>query len=126
MPRLWAYADVIERGPDAPVTLKREGPDAMQIRARVEQGQSIVVQESYDPAWQAWSDGRRLRVRPDTIGFMVIDPPPGNAQILLRFATPLENQVGGVLTLLSLLALFGLFVSGVRARRVYQSVSNSR
>ena len=126
MPRLWAYADVIERGPDAPVILTREGTDAMRIQARVEPGQSIVVQESYDPAWQAWSQGRRLRLRPDAIGFMVIEASPGDQPILLRFATPLENQVGRVLTLLTILALLSLFASAVRARRDYQSVSNSR
>ena len=32
----------------------------MVVRARVEPGQSVVVQETYDPAWRAWSGGKRI------------------------------------------------------------------
>jgi hypothetical protein len=41
-------------------TLKREWSDAMEVSARVMAGQSVVVPETYDPAWQAWHGGRRL------------------------------------------------------------------
>lgn len=102
---LGAYADAIEKGPDAPPTLTRDGPDAMLVHARVEPGQSIVVQETYDPAWQATEGGQTLAVRKDIMGFMLIDAPPGNADIRLEFTTPLENRVGRMVTLATLLVL---------------------
>ncbi|HEY2019127.1 MAG TPA: hypothetical protein VGH38_36725, partial [Bryobacteraceae bacterium] len=114
---LQAYVDVIEKGPDAPTSLRREGTDAMRVRARLEPGQSLVVQESYDPAWHAWSGGKALAVRKDAMGFMAIDAPAGNQEITLAFVTPLENQVGRAVTALSLLMVLGLIVFGLRRER---------
>ena len=114
---LRAYADVIERGPDSPATLVRDGTDTMVVRARVESGQSIVVQETYDPAWQAWSGGKQLAVRKDAMGFMVVDTPPGEGEVRLAFVTPFENQAGRGITAITLLALVGLFAGGARRAR---------
>jgi hypothetical protein len=114
---LGAYADVIEKGPDAPPSVERNGTDAMLVRAKVDAGQSIVVQESYDPAWQAWAGGTQLPVRKDAMGFMVVDAPPGDGQIRLQFVTPLENQVGRMVTLLTLLILVGLIAWSARRER---------
>ena len=115
MEYLQAYADVIEKGPDAPVALAREGTDAMNVHADLAPGQSIVVQESYDPAWHAWSNGSALRIRKDAMGFMAIDAPPGHDDIHLAFVTPLENQVGRVLSAISFMAILGLIALGCRA-----------
>jgi hypothetical protein len=52
----------------------------MELQAQLTPGQSIVVQESYDPAWQAWSGGQPLPVRKDAMGFIVIGAPPGDQQ----------------------------------------------
>jgi hypothetical protein len=109
---LQRYVDAIEKGPDAPGTLTRRGTDAMVLRARVEAGQSVLVQESYDTPWRARSEGRELSVRKDTMGFMLIDAPPGDREIELEFVTPLENQVGRVVTGFTLVGLAGLFWMG--------------
>ncbi len=111
---LRAYQDVIEHGPDSPVTLTRNGTDAMHVQARLAPGQSIVVQESYDPAWQASVNGTPLPVRKDAMGFIEIDAPPGDQDISLVFVTPLENRVGRVLTILGLLCVIALLVRGGR------------
>ncbi len=111
---LRAYADVIEKGPDSPVTLTRDGTDAMRVRARLSPGQSIVVQENYDPAWRAWSGGKPLAVRRDAMGFMALDAPAGVEEIALAFATPLENQVGRVLSAIAILVVMALIALGVR------------
>jgi hypothetical protein len=108
---LQAYSDVMEKGPDSPVILSRFSTDAIRLRAHVEAGQSVVVQESYDPAWQAMSDGKPLGIHADVLGMMAIDAPPGDRQIELAFVTPTENVVGrlvAALTLLAVLALLGL------------------
>jgi uncharacterized membrane protein YfhO len=114
---LQAYADVIEKGPDSPVTLARQGTDGMRLHATLAQGQSVVVQESYDPAWHAWSGGNALPIRKDTMGFMEIEAPIGNHDITMAFVTPLENQVGRVLTGISALALLGLVALEIRGER---------
>jgi hypothetical protein len=105
LPSLRAYADAIEKGPEQPITLEHDGPDAMRVRARLSPGQSIVVQESYDPAWHAWSGRVPLRVRKDAMGFMIIDAPPGEQEVRLQFITPLENRVGRVITPMTLLIM---------------------
>jgi len=107
---LRAYVDVIEKGPDAPATLRRDGTDAMHVRARLKPGQSIVVQETYDPAWHAWAGGQPLTVHRDAMGMMAIDPPPGEQNITLAFVTPLENRVGRVVTAAALLVILALIV----------------
>jgi hypothetical protein len=114
---LRAYVDVVEHGPDSPVTLERQGTDAMLLRARLSPGQAVLVQESYDPAWQAWSNGQRLPLHADAMGFMVVEAPPGESQIRLAFVMPFENRVGWVLTAISLLLLAALAAQAVRARK---------
>jgi hypothetical protein len=94
--RLRPYVELVENGPDSPATLDRQGPDAMLLHARLDTGQSLLVQETWDPAWRASVDGRRLAVRKDPMG------------VRLEFAMPLENRVGWGLTVLTLLALAGL------------------
>jgi hypothetical protein len=114
---LQAYVDAIENGPDALPILKRQGTDAMRVRAAVAPGQSIVVQESYDPAWHAWSDGKSLPVYKDAMGMMVIDAPPGDREIAIAFVTPLENRIGRVVTVLTMVVILGLVWLGIRAAR---------
>jgi uncharacterized membrane protein YfhO len=76
-----------------------------------------VVQESWDPAWQAWDGGKQLPLRKDVMGFMVVDAPPGDQEIRLAFVTPLENRIGRLVTLTTFLALAGLVVFSVRWER---------
>ena len=111
---LQAYADVIEKGPESLVTLTRKDTDAMRVHADLAAGQSLVVQESYDPAWHAWAGGKAVPVRKDAMGFMAIDAPPGSQDITLAFVTPLENQAGRVLTAISGVTILGLLGMGIR------------
>ncbi|MEO8594025.1 MAG: hypothetical protein ABI759_11950 [Candidatus Solibacter sp.] len=117
MKRLNAYVDVIEHGPDAPATLQRAGTDAMRAHAKVEPGQSVLVQESYDVAWHATAGGKPVNLRRDPMGMMLLDPPPGEHEIVLTFETPLENLIGRLVTLLTLAAVAALFVVGYRRER---------
>jgi hypothetical protein len=99
------YVDAVENGPDSPVNIDRPSTDAMLLHAKFDTGQSLLVQETWDPAWQASVDGKRLPVHKDAMGFMVVDPPPGDRTVRLEFPMPLENRVGWGLTGLTLLAL---------------------
>ena len=117
MDRLNAYVNVIEHGPDSPATLKRAGSDGMRAHVKVNAGQSVLVQETYDVAWHAWSGGKPVNIRKDVMGLMLVEAPPGEQDLVLEFVTPLENQVGRVVTLLTLAGIIGLFVVGFRRER---------
>jgi uncharacterized membrane protein YfhO len=71
-------------------------------------GQSVWVQESFDYNWRAYSEGRRLPMRPDRLGFMLIDAPPGTREIRLEFPTPLSNLAGRVVSGVSVFAIVTL------------------
>ena len=102
------YTAVIEQEPDASAPSAWEGTDAIRIHARVAPGQSIVVQNTFDPAWHAYVGARELRVRPDPLSFSVIDAPPGDDNIRLVFEMPLENHIGWIFTWLSLAVVASL------------------
>jgi hypothetical protein len=116
MERLRPYVDAIEHGPDVPATLERPNTDQILVHAKRNAGQSVLVQETWDPAWQAWSGDARLGLRKDAMGFMVVDAPPGDGEIRLVFAMPLENRVGWALTGLSLAVLLWLCLRRERIR----------
>lgn len=100
--QLRAYVEALEQGPDSPASTGWLGPRALKIQARVREGESVAVQITYDPWWRAYSDGKRLPVRKDVMGFLRIDPPPGRHDIRLQFETPLENRLGRAVTFMSL------------------------
>ncbi len=45
-----------------------------EIQARIGRDQLIFVQVTYDPGWRAIAGGRRLRIAPDALGMMIIEP----------------------------------------------------
>lgn len=115
---LRAYTTVIEEGPDSPTTTAWSGTDALRVHARVAQGQSILVQVTYDPAWHAYAGGQALPVHKDRVTeFSVIETLPGERDIAFVFETPLENRIGWVLTWLSLAVVAGLVVLDYVRRR---------
>jgi hypothetical protein len=121
---LRAYTRVIEGGPDARTMTSWNGTDTLRVHARVEQGQSVLVQVTYDPAWHAYANHQPLRVERDAgANFSVIDVPPGEHDIRFVFETPLENRVGWLLAGLSGLAVVGLTVIGYRRDQAVDSVS---
>jgi hypothetical protein len=113
--RLKAYVDVVEHGPDSRAEVIRLSSNRMRIRARVEPGQSVLVQESFDPAWRAEAGGKSVPIRADGMGFLVLDAPAGNDDIDLHFDLPLENRVGRGITLVTLAILIVLIVRPRRA-----------
>ena len=91
------YVATMEKGPDVPATLHWDSPERMTIRAILSPGQALLIQESYDPAWHAYADGRPVPIERDSMNFMLIEPPPGARNLVLVFTLPLENLVGYVL-----------------------------
>ena len=68
-------------------------------------------------AKDALRNGQELAVRKDSMGFMAVDPTPGEQDITLAFITPLENRLGRVMTGVTLVGIVGLIFVGLRAER---------
>jgi hypothetical protein len=102
------YVDAVERGPEAPVEFRRLSTDEVRLKARVEAGQRLLVQESYDPAWHAYVNAKAVPIAPDPVGFLLLDPGPGEHDVVLSFETPLENRVGQAISVFAWLAVAGL------------------
>lgn len=118
--RLRAYTDAVENGPDVRASAQWDGTDAMILHANLQPGQSILVQETYDPNWHAYASGRTLPVHADPVGFMWIEAPPGEQTIRLQFETPLENQIGWAVTLASGAIVLGLLALGSKSAATFR------
>jgi hypothetical protein len=109
---LRAYTAAIEQGPESRPEVIREAPDRIRVRARFEEGEALVVQENFDPYWRAYSGaGASLTVRRDPLGFLLIDAPAGDRDILLTFTLPRENAIGRLVTALAALILLYLLLA---------------
>ncbi len=66
------------------------GPSRAVIHAQMTRGQVLSVQVTYNPAWHAWLDGHRVKVRKDGLGLIVIEPDcEGHCEVNLSYgATP--------------------------------------
>jgi hypothetical protein len=106
--KLKQYVAVIEAPqPETPAVWS--GFEEIKLNATVAEGQSVLLQETYDPAWRAYENGKLLPVRKEEpMGFMLIDVTPGVHAIDMRFETPLENRIGQVVLVISLLLAGGL------------------
>ena len=117
---LTKYVSAVEDPAQPAATMKWRGPDEAEIEAAAKPGQSLLIQETWDPAWHAYENGRELPVRLEPVmGFMLIDLPAGVHAIDLRFRTPLENRVGEGLFVLSALAAASLAVLSL-AKTVFE------
>jgi hypothetical protein len=90
------YANTVDDGDAAAVTWM--SADEFLVHAAVDPGETVLIRESWDPAWHATSAGREVPLRRDPMGFMLADPPSGEHRILFRFTLPFENAAGRVIT----------------------------
>ena len=105
---LHRYVDAVEHGPNASAEVHRIDTDGMRVKAHLQPGQLLLVQETYDPAWKSYDNGRAVSIVKDPMGFLLLDPGPGDHDLLLRFQTPLENRAGTIVSALALLAIVWL------------------
>ena len=105
------YLAVVENPAQNAATLTWRGFDEAEIEANTGRGQSVLMQETWDPAWHAYENGKELPERAEnTMGFMLIDAPEGDHKIEMRFETPLENRAGQLLFVLTGLIVVGLVI----------------
>ena len=95
------YVSALDHGPDSQAAVVRRGFDSFDVTAAVSPGQAVLLQETFDPAWHVYSDGKQLHLEQDPLGFILVTPPLGAQTMHFQFETPLENRVGGILTLIT-------------------------
>ena len=112
---LTKYLAVVDSPGQAGTRVSWRSFDEVDIDAETPAGKSVLLQETYDPAWHAYEAGQELAIRPEPVmAFMLIDLPPGSHSVVMHFEVPLENRAGQVLLVLSLLTLAALLFSGFR------------
>jgi hypothetical protein len=108
-PTLTRYVGAVEDPQQGPTQVTWKNFDEVDLQARVSQGQSILLQETYDPAWRAYEAGRPVPIRMEPVmNFMLLDVPEGDHHIELRFETPAENWIGRVISILGLALVLAL------------------
>jgi hypothetical protein len=125
MPHLRSYTEIVEKGPDVEPVYRRGSIHEISVRVRTAEGQSVLVQETYDPSWTAYSGSMQLRTDPDPAGFILIDTPPGEHEIRLSFTLPAENFLGRLATGATFAAI-ALLMAGVTPRRFSGVWANAR
>jgi hypothetical protein len=118
LPRLRAYADMAEKGPDAPTQTRWEGSDTLHIKAKVREGEAILVQITHDKSWAPYSGGRRLNTWQDFMGQTIIEAPPGEHDIRMVFELPLQNLLGWIAAAISLGIVAALLFSAWKRKEV--------
>jgi hypothetical protein len=114
---LTRYVAVIENPAQQPTTVTWKTFEEADLNASVAQGQSILFQETFDPSWRAYENGRLIPIRKDRVmNFMLLDVIEGNHTIQLRFKTPLENQIGKVISILGFAVVLLLIWRGFARR----------
>jgi len=114
-PALHAYADTLEASP-APITYERPAVDEIRVAATTGPGDSVLVQESWDPGWRAWVDGRSTPVLRDVMCFMRVRTPPGAHRIRFAYTPTLESRAGAWVSITSLIVVLTAGLSWRRLR----------
>lgn len=109
------YVAVVDNAGQSPTSVEWKSFDEAEVQAQLVRGQSVLVQETYDPAWHAYIDGRALPIHLERVmNFMLIEAPEGSHKIQLRFETPLENRIGQCISVLGLVVAAALVIRGSR------------
>jgi len=103
---LQAYIDLVEGGREILYTV--DSIDRVNIYAGLGGDEAILVRMTHDPGWRASADGRRLPIRPDPVGFMVIEPgSAGQYNIILEHGRVWDEWLGYSITVLTILGIIG-------------------
>ncbi len=113
-----AYVRTLEEGPEEAAAMEWRGTDGINVNAEFDYGEALLLQVAYDPAWRAFAGDRRLPIRRDPLGQMLIEVPEGPLEITLLFDLPLENAVGRILTAISIGVLIWVFLGSLRRRTI--------
>jgi hypothetical protein len=115
---IWEKLDDLEDGGVKATFTKGTGaakilsarPREIELEITSEDGGYVTVSQLFFPGWTAGIDGTPtvLAVEPDEIGLVRISAPPGNNLVRLRLQKLNAEFYGDIISVVSLVALFGL------------------
>jgi hypothetical protein len=109
--QIQAYAAAIESRPGADRAHARwRGSDALDVSTELNDGEELLVQETYDIGWHACENGRALPIRADAVGHMLIALPPGPHTIRMAFEAPAEIVAGRIAAIGAMLLIGFLMI----------------
>jgi YD repeat-containing protein len=114
---LQRYVDVIEEGREVAYTW--DGLGRFTVETEVREGEAILTRMTYDPGWVAKSDGRSVTVKADRLGFILLEPRPGEQVIKLSHGRVWDEFLGYGITVITVFALlaYGIRQLGSRVQR---------
>jgi hypothetical protein len=115
---LGAYVQAVESSEGVDTSnLRVDGPGRMTITADLAPGQGLLVRTTHDRGWTARTEGTKVDVSQDPVGFMLLEPEaPGRQQIVLEYHEPWDVRFGYLITAVSVLTLAALALRPVRQR----------
>lgn len=87
----------------APASASWVAPDELRVETRLKPGQAVLVKTNYDAGWKS----NIGPTRPDPIGFLLIEAPPGANEILIRHQATRDVWAGRALTVITIALLIG-------------------
>jgi hypothetical protein len=90
----------------ATVEVTRRDPGAIDLSVTAEQAATIVVQQSFQPGWEATVDGRSTEIMPANVLFQAVQVPAGTHLVTLRYR-PASVTIGAATSALGTVALVG-------------------
>jgi hypothetical protein len=86
MREIGPYVAALDDPAAPPATLRWEGNNRAVIQARLQPGEVVSAQITYDPGWHAHVNGAARGIRPDGIGLMAVDAGcSGDCSIVLEY-----------------------------------------
>lgn len=107
------YVDSLESAAMPAAHMVWENPDHARIAAQMTSSEVLSVQVTYDPGWEARVAGRKVNIRGDALGFILIDPSCADCSIDLQFTGGLERK--------SALAVSVLVFAGILAMLFFRT-----
>lgn len=114
------YVEALEDPAMPAAQFEWQGAGEAAITAALDAGQVVSVQASYHPGWEAWADGRALRVEEDGLGQIVLRPGPGRHSIRLAFTGGAEGDLTRSASALSLAVFLVILTPPLRKRALAQ------
>jgi hypothetical protein len=108
--QLRAYADTLE-AIDTPAVYNRPDIDEIRVSAVTRAGESVMVQENFDPGWRVFVDGTPAVIEQDIMTFMRVRTEPGAHQIRFVYGASTEARIGMWISIVSLLATSALAIN---------------
>jgi len=97
--RLRLYVETIKRHQGDTLRYELKNSEQLLITGKVRKDEGILVKTSYHHGWKAFANGKRLRITPDPVHFLLIEPDSsGDIAIELRHDRTIEDWTGYVIT----------------------------